>query len=185
MRVLAARSVRFYRSLRAHFDLVFNDITDRDAGFYRVIEGNPRTTWDPADFRRHDAYLAAFDRIVRVPIVLWQLPLGNSFLNDTWNHFRDNRVQWWLAGGPGSAARAHLRATERAGVIGLLYGGGADGTTSARTDGGCSTAWPRPTSTTRCRCRELTPRARRRGLYLTSRPPIPDARLGRWRRPTN
>jgi hypothetical protein len=136
MRALGLASARFYRSLHARFDLVFNDVTDRDAGFYRVIEGNPRTAWGPADFHRHDAYISAFVRRVRVPVVLWQLPLGNSFLNDTWDHFRDNRVQWWLAGGPGSAARAHLRATQRAGVIGLLYGGGADGTTSAQTDGG-------------------------------------------------
>ena len=65
-------------------------------------------------------------------MVLWQLPLGNTFLDDTWGHYRDNRVQWWL--GPGG--RAHLRATRNAGVIGLLFGGGADGTTSAQTDGG-------------------------------------------------
>jgi hypothetical protein len=139
MRALGLKSARFYESLHAHFDLVFNDVTDRDAGFYRVIEGNPRTAWGPADFRRHDAYIAAFVHRVHLPVVLWQLPLGNSFLNDTWDHFRDNRVQWWLAGGAGgsgSRARAHLRATERAGVIGMLYGGGADGTTSAQTDGG-------------------------------------------------
>jgi hypothetical protein len=41
-------------------------------------------------------------------------------------------VQWWL--GTGSAP--HLRATRASGVIGLLFGGGADGTTSPQTDGG-------------------------------------------------
>src|SRR5207302_2577781 len=46
---LAAQSARFYASLQVPFDLVFNDVTDRDAGFYRVIEGNPRTGWGPAD----------------------------------------------------------------------------------------------------------------------------------------
>jgi hypothetical protein len=134
MDVLAGESARFYESLHAHFDLIFNDVTDRDAGFYRVIEGNPRTAWGPADFHHHDAYIAGFVRRVRVPVVLWQLPLGDSFLNDTWDHFRDNRLQWWL--GSGARGRMHLRATERAGVIGLLFGGGADGTTSATTDGG-------------------------------------------------
>jgi hypothetical protein len=129
---LAARSAAFYRSLHARFDLVFNDVTDRDAGFYRVVEGNPRTAWGPADFHRHDVYIAGFTRRVHLPVVLWQLPLGNSFLDDTWNHFRDNRLQWWL--GPGG--RAHLCAPMRCGVIGLLFGGGADGTTSAQTDGG-------------------------------------------------
>lgn len=132
MDALAARSARFYLALHARFDLVFNDVIDRDAGFYQHVEGNPRMWWRMADFRRHDAYIAAFTRRTRTAVVLWQLPLGNTHLNDTWGHFRDNRVQWWL--GPGS--RGHLRATRNAGVIGLLFGGGADGTTSAQTDGG-------------------------------------------------
>jgi hypothetical protein len=53
-------------------------------------------------------------------------------LPNTWGRYRDNRVQWWL--GAGSAR--HLRSTRNAGVIGLLFGGGAAGTTSAQTDGG-------------------------------------------------
>jgi hypothetical protein len=132
MDALAARSATFYKALQAHFDLVFNDITDRDAGFYRMVEGNPHTTWGPSDFRRHDAYIAGFTRRTHTAVVLWQLPLGNTMLNDTWEHYRDNRVQWWLDDPTGR----HLRATRDAGVIGLLFGGGADGTTSAQTDGG-------------------------------------------------
>ena len=129
---LAAESATFYKSLHAHFDLVFNDVTDRDAGFYKVIEGNPRTAWTAPDFRRHDAYIAGFTRRTHEAVVLWQLPLGNSHLNDTWEHFRDSRVQWWL----GNHAAAHLRATADAGVIGLLFGPGASGTTTPFTDGG-------------------------------------------------
>jgi len=41
-------------------------------------------------------------------------------------------VQWFL--GPGG--RTHLRAYARAGLVAVLFGGGADGTTSPRTDGG-------------------------------------------------
>ena len=63
---------------------------------------------------------------------MWQLPVGDTHENDTWNHFRDNRLQWWF--GAGSAA--HLRATRASGVIGLLFGAGADGTTTPHTDGG-------------------------------------------------
>jgi hypothetical protein len=132
MDALAAKSARFYKSLGVRFDLVFNDVTDRDAGFYQVIEGNPRTAWGPADFRRHDTYIAGFTRRTKAPVVLWQLPLGNTSLPNTWGRFRDGRVQWWL----GDRSGRHLRATRNAGVIGLLFGGGADGTTSAHTDGG-------------------------------------------------
>ena len=132
MDALAARSAAFYKALKARFDLVFNDVTDRDAGFYRHVEGNPNTGWKAADFRRHDVYIAGFTRRTRTPVVLWQLPLGDTRLNNTWGHYRDNRLQWWLDDPSGR----HLRATRNAGVIGLLFGGGAAGTTSDQTDGG-------------------------------------------------
>ena len=132
MDALAARSAAFYASLHARFDLVFNDVTDRDAGFYAKVLNNPKTAWGPADFRRLDAYLAGFTRRTHTPVVLWQLPLGDTHLNDTWGHYRDDRLQWWLDDPSG----AHLRATGNAGVIGLLFGGGATGTTSDQSDGG-------------------------------------------------
>jgi hypothetical protein len=132
MRQLGEKSAAFYNSLDAHFNLVFNDVIDRDAGFYKVIYGNPNVGWGPADFQRHDVYIASFVKHTHEPVVLWQLPLGNTRLNNTWTHYRDNRVQWWLD----DPAGRHLRATRNAGVIGLLFGGGASGTTSANTDGG-------------------------------------------------
>ena len=49
----------------------------------------------PADFRRLNAYLAGFTRRTHTPVVLWQLPLGDTRLNNTWGHYRDNRLQWW------------------------------------------------------------------------------------------
>jgi hypothetical protein len=132
MDALAAKSAAFYKSLRAHFDLVFNDVTDRDAGFYQHVEGNPHTWWGPADFRRHDAYIAGFTRRTGTPVVLWQLPVGDTLLSDTWGHYRDNRLQWWL----GKPTGPNLRASAKAGVIGLMFGGGASGTTTAQSDAG-------------------------------------------------
>ncbi len=129
---LAAESAAFYESLHAHFDVVFNDVTDRDAGFYQYVEGNPRTWWGPADFARENRYLAGFTHRTHTAVVLWQLPLGDTTLNDTWGHYRDNRLQWWL----GAGGAAHLRATRAAGVIGLLFGAGASGCTTAQSDGG-------------------------------------------------
>ena len=129
---LAATSAAFYQSLGAPFDLVFNDLTNRDAGFYRTVLHNPNTAWGPEDFRRHDAYIAGFTRRTHTPVVLWQLPLGNTTLNETSGRYTDDRLQWWFEDPTG----AHLKATRDAGVIGLLFGGGAPGTTSAQTDGG-------------------------------------------------
>jgi hypothetical protein len=117
MDALAARSAAFYESLHAHFDLVFNDVTNRDAGFYQYVEHNSRTWWGPADFRRLNVYLAGFTRRTHTPVVLWQLPLGDTRLDDTWGRYRDNRLQWWLDDPSGP----RLRATRDAGVIGLLF----------------------------------------------------------------
>jgi hypothetical protein len=130
MRTLADRLAAFYRALHAPFDLVFTDVDDRDAGFNAKILGDPSSGWNAADYRRHDALTKEFAARTQRPVVLWQVPLGNSSLDDTWQHFRDNRVQWWLGD------RAHLRATARSGVVALLFGGGADGTTQKETDGG-------------------------------------------------
>jgi hypothetical protein len=50
MAALGATSAAFYESLHAHFDLVFNDVIDRDAGFYKVIYGNPNVGWGRLTF---------------------------------------------------------------------------------------------------------------------------------------
>ena len=56
VRAYAASSAAFYRSLRTHFDISFEDFSDRDAGFYEKIKGNAKTWFTPADFRRHLLY---------------------------------------------------------------------------------------------------------------------------------
>jgi hypothetical protein len=131
VRAYAAQSAAFYRSLHAKFDISFEDFSDRDAGFYEVQQGDPRTWFTAADFHRHLLYAQTFVRLAGIRMAAWQIPLGNSRLPNTWGKFRDNRVEWLLGG-----SRAHLRAYAAAGVVALLFGGGADGTTSAQTDGG-------------------------------------------------
>jgi hypothetical protein len=132
IRELAARSARFYRSLGTRFDLVFNDVADRDDGFREVVLGErpARDHWTPADFRRHLRYVRGFTRRTGRKVALWQLPLGNSRLPNTWERYRDTRVEWFLG------SRAHLRDTARAGIVALLFGRGADGCTTRKTDGG-------------------------------------------------
>jgi hypothetical protein len=132
---LGRRSARFYRSLHARFDMTFAEFDDRDSGFNEVINGDGGASWwNAADFRRDVLFDRTYSRAARQKIVKWQIPLGNARLDNTWGHFRDNRVQWLLGAGP--ASRKHLRAYAGAGVVALMFGGGADGTTSADSDGG-------------------------------------------------
>jgi hypothetical protein len=132
--VVAGRAAKFYRALGAHFDLVFAEFSDRDSGFKEHIYGTSHADawWTAGDFDRHARFLRRFHSRVKRPIFLWQIPLGNKSLPDTWGKFRDNRPQWLL--GAGSAA--HRAVYARAGVKALLFGGGADGTTNETSDGG-------------------------------------------------
>jgi hypothetical protein len=131
MAALAAKSARFWRAAHGkRFDLTFVDVEDRDAGFNAKINGDPNSGWDGADYDRNAAYLRAFHKRARKPLVIWQIPLGNSSLPDEWDRFKDTRVETWLG------QRARLVQLRDAGVVALLFGGGAEGTTSPQTDGG-------------------------------------------------
>jgi hypothetical protein len=130
VRAYAAQSAAFYRALHARFDIAFEDFSDRDAGFYAKMQGNPNTWFTSADFHRHLLYAQRFVQLAGVRMVAWQIPLGNTVMramDDTWDHFQDNRVQWLL----GASSRAHLRAYVAAGFAGFLFGRGADGATCA------------------------------------------------------
>src|SRR5664280_2412347 len=128
---LAARSTAFQLSLGVQFDLVFTDPADRDADFDKIIYvdgGN--SWWDATDYDRFNRYVGDFVRGVGLRMVLWQIPLGNTkmqAMDDTRGHYQDNHVETWF----GTSAGAQLSTTMNAGVVAMLFGGGADGTTSA------------------------------------------------------
>jgi hypothetical protein len=131
-----ARKTTSFMESAGFADLVFVDPADRDAAFQELInrDGGARW-WDSSgkrfpNFDRYNAYLAALHRATGRPLVLWQIPVGNTLLrsqNNSWNHHQDNRVQYWLAGYPNDG---HLQALVQAGVVALLFGRGADGNTS-------------------------------------------------------
>lgn len=128
---LAARSASFYQSLQAGFDIVFAEFSDRDAAFKQYIYGdNGESWWDEGDFSRNVRYLQGFVTAVQKRVVMWQIPLGNTkmrAMNNTWNHYQDNRVEWLLD----EPARTHLQSYVQAGVVAFLFGRGADGATCA------------------------------------------------------
>jgi hypothetical protein len=126
---LATRAGRFFTSLDGPFDLAFGEFSDRDSGFKQDKYGDKGASWwDAGDFARHLRFLARFVEVSQKRVVLWQIPQGNTrmrAMNNTWNHYQDNRVEWLLD----DPDRVHLAAYADAGVIGLLFGRGADGST--------------------------------------------------------
>ncbi len=121
---MAAAAVAFYRSLHAHFDVTFTELTDRDAGYAQVVNGEGSDAWwTTPDFNHDLRFLRDYHARIRLPIVMWQIPLGNTvspIVNDTPYHYKDNKVQWLLGSGSGP----HLRAFVNAGGVALLFGGG-------------------------------------------------------------
>jgi hypothetical protein len=121
---MAAKAAGFYRSLHAGYDVLFSELADRDSGYAQVREGQGAAAWWSAvDFEHHARFLAALHGRTRLPIVLWQVPVGNTLMramNDTAYHYQDNKLQFLL----GEGSRRYLRLYLRAGVVALLFGSG-------------------------------------------------------------
>ncbi|MBX5440573.1 MAG: hypothetical protein IRZ32_03495 [Solirubrobacteraceae bacterium] len=182
---LAGRSVRFLRSLRTSWDVLFTEVADRDSAYAVKRDGRDPADvwWDDADFRRYTRYIGRLHRATRLPIVVWQIPLGNTLyraIDDTPHHYADNRVQWLLGGGH----RAHLRRWVRAGVVALLFGSGQDEGTCA-CDAARDGVTNPPPSGTRTRPSLSADddggyfRARVRAYYRAGAIPLPAATRGR------
>ncbi len=128
---LATKAANFYASLGASFDVSFAEFSDRDAGFKQHIYGDGGASWwDEGDFTRFAQFLGRYSELSQTRIVMWQIPLGNTkmrAMNNTWNHYQDNKVEWFFDDSTGS----HLRDYADAGVIAFLFGRGADGATCA------------------------------------------------------
>jgi hypothetical protein len=128
---VARREAVVFQGLGANFDLVFTEVSDRDAAFKQfVYNDRGRSWWDNDDFTRHIRFLSRFVELTQKRAVVWQIPLGNTrmrAMNNTWDHYQDTRVEWLLD----DPTRAHLRAYVEAGAIAFLFGRGADGATDA------------------------------------------------------
>jgi hypothetical protein len=116
----------------AGYDLVFNDVADRDAGYYEHVVGR-NVWWDKLNvglpnFKRWEQYLGAVTTTVGRSAMVWQIPLGNQWfdtVNDTDGHYQDNRAEYFFG---------HMAELQQIGVIGVMYGAGAGGPTTNSDD---------------------------------------------------
>lgn len=133
-----------------NWDLFFTDISDRDAGYYQYVNKDGGAHWWDAsnekypNFNRFNAWATAFTTAAHKRLVIWQIPIGNTIMetsNNTNFHYQDNREQYWLDNYPNSPAMSGLA---RAGVIGLLFGAGLNGTTQNYDGAGDGVTNPAP-----------------------------------------
>ncbi|MFO0568110.1 MAG: hypothetical protein U0263_20790 [Polyangiaceae bacterium] len=111
-------------------DFITVDAADRDAAWYES-QGQNRW-WDDTNaklpnFHQAFAWSKALGDAAKKPIFWWQLPVGNMAQSNSNDHWKDNRVDYFL-GHMGEVAAAH--------GIGAAFGAGAGGQTTPSTDGG-------------------------------------------------
>lgn len=127
----AQKMVAFLTALGAQDgDFIVSDPSDRDAGYYQSQGRN--TWWDATNaklpnFHQAFTWIKAVAEGMGMPVILWQIPVGNMSLANTTDHWQDNRLDYFFA---------HMNEVVAAHVAGLFFGAGADGMTTPESDGG-------------------------------------------------
>ena len=106
-------------------DVVVMDLADRDADDSGGYWLNTGTTLP--NFTQILAYGKAVAGRIGKPIFWWQVPVGNPSLNDSVNHYRDNRLDYFMD---------HTALVADQGAVGVAFGGGQGSSTTPLTDGG-------------------------------------------------
>jgi hypothetical protein len=105
-------------------DVVVADIADRDA----ADGGHWMNTGDTLpSIRQVLVFEQAVSTRLGKPIVWWQVPVGNMNLANTSQHWRDNRLDWFLD---------NVAEVAQRGAVGVAFGGGQDSSTTPDTDSG-------------------------------------------------
>jgi hypothetical protein len=118
----------YYRELGAGMgDFIASDAADRDAEWAARNDPvwGPRYWWDDAKFNTYLNLIKTVTEGVGKPMVIWQIPLGNEWQNNTMNNWQDNKVKY-MFDRIEDLADAHVAA--------LLFGAGHHEQTSTETD---------------------------------------------------
>ena len=131
VRTYATRSARFYTSLNARFDVSFEDFSDRDAGFYEKVQGQPE-------------HLVQAGRLPSTPALRADVRAPDRTAHWPPGRFRSatrSCARWTTPGvtsrtiaSSGSSVRraaCTCASTRPQATSAFLFGGGADGTTCA------------------------------------------------------
>jgi len=126
------------------FDVVFNDVADRDSG---TPSGHwwDRNDTNLPDFKQWLTWITELHAKTARQMVVWQVPVGNQYfdtMNQTPGHYQDNRAEYFLS---------HVSALQAAGIVAVLFGsGGNDNSTTYTNAKGDGVTNPSPVSTFEC-----------------------------------
>ncbi|MGW2565408.1 RICIN domain-containing protein [Streptomyces sp. NPDC001537] len=121
--------VKSYESFGAkNADFLATDVSDRDAGWYaQPAHGGSDHFWNDQKAAATMKFYKTMAESVGKPVVLWQIPVGNMAQNNTLNHYKDDKVDWFFS---------HMDQVADAHIAGLFFGPGQQEQTSVETDGG-------------------------------------------------
>ncbi|SHI12931.1 RICIN domain-containing protein [Streptomyces sp. 3214.6] len=121
--------VKDYAKLGAQdADFLATDVSDRDAGWYaQPAHGGSDHFWTDQKAAATLQFYKTMAESVGKPVVLWQIPVGNMAQNNTLNHYKDDKVDWFFA---------HMNQVANAHVAGLFFGPGQQEQTTVESDGG-------------------------------------------------
>ncbi|SED36518.1 Ricin-type beta-trefoil lectin domain-like [Streptomyces sp. 3213] len=123
------KCVKDYADLGAkNADFLVSDVSDRDAGWYaQSAHGGLDKFWTDQKAAASLKFYKTMSESVGKPVVLWQIPVGNMAQNNTRNHYKDDKVDWFFG---------HMDQVADAHVAGLFFGPGQDEQTTVESDGG-------------------------------------------------
>lgn len=112
-------------------DFLVVECSDRDAGYYQSL-GQTKAFWDATNqtlpnFTQHFKWTRLVAESMNKALVWWQVPVGNSQMNNTALKWKDNRVEYFFAH-PDEIVKAH-------GAI-VAFGAGEAQQTTPATDNG-------------------------------------------------
>jgi hypothetical protein len=110
------------------FDVVFNDVADRDAGTPSSGRWWDRTDTILPDFAQWLTWMTELHARTARQLVVWQVPVGNQYfdtMNQTPGHYQDNRAEYFLS---------HVSALQAAGIAAVLFGSGGNDNSTTYTD---------------------------------------------------
>lgn len=109
-------------------DFLVADVSDRDAGWYaQPAHGGHDNFWTDQKAAASLKFYKTMAESVGKPVVLWQIPVGNMAQNNTLNHYKDDKVDWFFA---------HMDQVANAHIAALLFGAGHHEQTGIESDGG-------------------------------------------------
>ncbi|MER6421764.1 RICIN domain-containing protein [Streptomyces sp. NPDC001137] len=121
--------VKSYESFGAkNADFLATDVSDRDAGWYaQPAHGGSDHFWNDQKAAATMKFYKTMAESVGKPVVLWQIPVGNMAQNNTLNHYKDDKVDWFFS---------HMDQVADAHIAGLFFGPGQQEQTTVESDGG-------------------------------------------------